>query len=82
MEAKEWALNIVPKLTDIFEKPKIKAVDRGILPKLIRASITFNDKPPNMVDLFEGIENKNETLDTLHWRTPRRKFKGTKQLCS
>lgn len=66
--AKEWAMNIVGKLKDIFENPKIKAVDSGIMPKLYRASISFNDKPPNMVDLFMGIENKNETLDTLHWR--------------
>lgn len=81
LEAKEWALSIVPKLTDIFEKPKIEAVDRGILPKLTRASITFNDKPPNMVDLFEGIENKNETLDTLHWRPYKtKKVQGNKTI--
>lgn len=77
--AKEWALNIVIKLTDIFAKPKIKAVDRGIVPKLYRASISFDDKPSNLVDLFEGIEAKNETLNTLHWRQyTTRKAKGNK----
>lgn len=79
--AKEWALNIVSKLTDIFDKPKIKAVDHGIVPKLHRASITFTDKPPNLVDLFEGIEAKNETLQTLHWRQyTKKKVQGNKTI--
>lgn len=36
---------------------------------MVKASITFNDKAPNPIDLFEGIENKNPTVNTLHWRT-------------
>lgn len=79
--AKEWALGIVPKLTDIFEKPKVLAVDGGLVPKLVRASIIFNGKPPNMVDFFEGIENKNIGLKTLHWRTyTKKKIQGNKSI--
>lgn len=77
--AKKWALNVVAKLTNIFEKPKIIAIDKGVVPKMIRASVVFNEKPPNMVDFFEGIENKNDGINTLHWRTyNRKKIQGNK----
>lgn len=59
--AKQWALNVVQKLAGLPDKIKIKAIDQGVLPKMIRASVTFSDKPPDALDLFEGIDERNET---------------------
>lgn len=77
--AKQWALDILPKLQGVFEEPKIKIVDKGIIPRMIKASLVFTDKPPNMIDLCEEIEKKNATVDTLHWRPYKnQKVKGGK----
>lgn len=76
---RQWAMGIIPKLKGLWNDAKIKAVDVGIIPKLIKASITFTGRAPETLTLFEGIENKNEGIETLHWRAYRHmKVRGDK----
>lgn len=76
--ARDFALNIVPLVIARLNKerwrdPKIKAVDCGEVPGMIRASIVFNDPAPEVLDFFEDIDLKNETIDTNNWRVYGRK---------
>ncbi|KAG4076861.1 hypothetical protein HA402_006571 [Bradysia odoriphaga] len=65
--AKKWAMSILPKLEGLFDKMKLKIIDQGIIPKLVKASCIFNNKVPNFVDFCEEMERKKDNLDTLHW---------------
>lgn len=67
-ESKEFALNIVSLLQDLWQDPKTKATDDGPIPKLVSASITFANPAPEMLNFFEDIEHKNEEIDTNEWR--------------
>lgn len=74
-------MNIIPKLTNLWDDPKIKAIDGGITQKMVRGSVGFNGEPPNMLDFLDDIEVKNENLDTLHWRIySRKKVQGGKTI--
>lgn len=71
--AKNWAMNIVPLLTGLWENPQIKAIDFGIVPKMVRASVVFQNPPPQPLDFFEDVDFKNENIDTVDWRIYKRK---------
>lgn len=48
---------------------------------MIKASLVFNDKPSNMIDLCEELEKKNDTIETLYWRPYNiKKIKGGKSV--
>ncbi len=72
-DAKNFALKIVPLLKNLWKDPKIKAIDCGEIPKIIKAGVTFKNPPPDMLEFFEDIEKKNETIDTNEWRIYGRK---------
>lgn len=79
VETKEYAMNIVPKLTELWADPHIKAIDCGIVPKMIRASVTFNNPAPETLEFFEDVDLKNETIDTNEWRVyNKKKVQGNK----
>lgn len=66
--AKEWAMNVVPKLTDLWKDPKIKAIDCGEVPRLVRATAIVDNPAPETLEFFDDIEFKNESIDTNNWR--------------
>ncbi|KAJ6642941.1 hypothetical protein Bhyg_07897 [Pseudolycoriella hygida] len=72
-KAKEWALNVVPKLSGLWKDSKIKSIDCGEVPRLIRATAIFDNPAPEILDFFDEIELKNETIDTNDWRPFNRK---------
>lgn len=67
-DAKTWAMNVVGQLKELWPDPKIKAIDCGVMPKIVRASITFNNPAPEAFDFFEEVDMKNDTIDTNEWR--------------
>lgn len=78
-DAKDFAMNIVPTLTDLWPNPKIKAIDCGNVPRMIRASVIFSNPPPETLDFFEEIDFKNENIDTNNWRAyGKKKIQGNK----
>lgn len=52
---------------------KIKAIDCGAVPKMLRASVAFNNPAPDTLDFFEDVEFKNDTIDTSEWRVYNKK---------
>lgn len=80
-EAKEFAMNIIPTLKNLWPNPKIKAIDCGSIPRMVRASVVFNNPPPEILDFFEDIDLKNETIDTNEWRIyNKKKIQGNKTI--
>lgn len=78
-EAKAFAMNIVEHLENLWADSKIKAVDHGDVPKMIRATVTFNNPPPEILEFFEDIDFKNESIDTNDWRVyTKKKIQGNK----
>lgn len=78
-DSKNFAMNIVPKLTELWKDPKVAAVHCGAVPKMIRASVTLANPVPDILDLFEDIDAKNEAIDTNEWRIySRKKTQGNK----
>lgn len=81
VESKDWAMNIVASLTELWADPKILAVDCGVVPKMIRASVTFPNPAPETLEFFEDIDLKNDTLDTNEWRIyGKKKIQGNKSV--
>lgn len=77
--SRDYAIGIVPMLKNLWKEPKIKAVDCGIIPKMIRATITFDNPVPDMLEVFDYIDSRNDTIDTNEWRIYGRKpLRGNK----
>lgn len=80
LTAKEWAMNIVPNLQDLWKNPKLKAIDCGETPRLIRATAIVDNPPPDTLDFFDDIEFKNDNIDTNNWRPFNKKKIGNKTI--
>lgn len=78
-DSKNFAMKIVPLLQELWADPKIKATDDGEIPRMVRASITFDNPMPEMLEFFEEIECKNDDIDTNEWRIySRKKIQGNR----
>ncbi|KAJ6649229.1 hypothetical protein Bhyg_04463, partial [Pseudolycoriella hygida] len=71
---------IIPLVNkDRWKDPKIKSLDQGEQPKMVRATITFAGPVPEILDFFEDIDLKNDSIDTNEWRVyGRKKLRGNK----
>lgn len=76
-ETRQFANNIVPLLKNLWKDPKIKSIDFGEVPKMIRGAVTFDNPPPEMLDFFENVDLLNDTIDTNDWSKPARGNKTT-----
>lgn len=66
-------------LTDLWADPLIIAVDCGLVPKTIRATVTFPNPAPETLEFFEDIDLKNDSVDTNEWRAyGKKKIPGNK----
>ncbi|KAJ6642638.1 hypothetical protein Bhyg_07591, partial [Pseudolycoriella hygida] len=68
-ETRDWVISITPTLN--FEKwpeAKLKPVQAGSPPKMIRASIVLAYPTPNYSEVFEIIDSRNPSVDTKFWR--------------
>lgn len=74
-------MNVVPLLTDLWKDPKLKEIDCGEMPRLMRATVIFENPAPDVFDFFDEIELKNDTIDTNHWRPfNKRKIQGDRTI--
>lgn len=68
-ETRDWVLVTIPTLK--FEKwpeAKLKTVEAGKTPKLVRASIILDYPTPDFGEVFQIIDARNRDINTKFWR--------------
>lgn len=71
--SRDWVIDTLPKLTDLWKDASLTAINVGAPPKLVRASFALPYPAPQPSQLFEMISRQNRSLDTKYWRVYNRK---------
>lgn len=71
--SKDWIINTLPKLSDLWKDAKLKYVDAGAPPRLYRTTFSLQYPPPEAQMFFQAIERQNRLIDTSYWRLYNRK---------
>lgn len=68
-ETRDWITRIIPTLTfKDWQDAKLKTVEAGSPPKLVRASITLEFPTPEFGEVFDIIDARNVAIKTKFWR--------------
>lgn len=68
-ETLEWVISTIPTLKfKEWPEAKIKTIEAGTPPKMVRASINLTFPTPNFGEVFDIINARNPSIDTKFWR--------------